>query len=64
MPRVKKLLELAKNRYGQAKGSVNAEGKQTLRQLGDKYLREADDLRQSQIVQAAYPKPGAKPGTP
>jgi hypothetical protein len=60
MPRVRELIELAKNCYAQANGTVNPDAKRTLRELGDQYLKEADDLRHYQIVQAVFPKPGAK----
>jgi hypothetical protein len=63
MPRVRELIELAKNCYAQANGTLNPQAKATLRDLGDKYLKEADDLRHYQIVQAVFPKSGSKSNT-
>ncbi len=60
MPRVRELIDLAKNCYAQANGSASPDAKRTLRELGDEYLKQADDLRHYQIVQAVFPKPGAK----
>jgi hypothetical protein len=60
MPRIRELIELAKNCYAQANGAANPGAEQTLRDLGDRYLKQADDLRHYQIVQAVFPKPGAR----
>jgi hypothetical protein len=63
MPRVRELIELAKNCYAQANRTLNPQAKATFRDLGDKYLKEADDLRHYQIVQAVFPKSGSKSNT-
>jgi hypothetical protein len=59
MPRVRELLELARNYYAQANGTVNPDAKRAMQELGDKYVREADNLRRYQIIQARFPQTGA-----
>jgi hypothetical protein len=60
MPRIRELFKLARKFYAKANTTVNPDAKQALQELGDKYLKEADDLRHSQIIQAAFPKTTAE----
>jgi hypothetical protein len=60
MPRLRELIELAKICCAQVNGTVNPDAKQTLREWGDNCLKQAGDLQDDQIVQAVFPKPGAR----
>jgi hypothetical protein len=56
MPRIKELLELAKQSYALANGTLHPEAKKALQDIGAKYAQQADDLRRIAITRAEYPK--------
>lgn len=60
MSRIRELLELASKLHAQSNATVKPDAKQAMQKLGDRYLKEADNLRRYQIIQAAFPKTHAK----
>ena len=63
MSKVRNLLKLAQDCYAQARVTINRETKRALTEMGDNYLKEADELRRGRsVVRAAYPKSGSKIG--
>jgi Holliday junction resolvase-like predicted endonuclease len=50
------LRELAHEIYSRARASVDPLTKQRLLDLADDYLKQADELRRSDVIQAAFPK--------
>jgi hypothetical protein len=58
MSKVRELLKLAQDCYARARVTIDPEGKRTLTQMGDDYLKEADEMQHGRgVVQAAFPKP-------
>jgi hypothetical protein len=55
MPRVRELLELARQSYAVANGTLNPETKKTLQDIGARYVQKADELRRVEITRAVYP---------
>lgn len=63
MTAVHDLLTLAQDCYAQAQITKDPKAKQSLIQLGDQYVREADELQSGcTVVQAAFPKPVSEIG--
>jgi hypothetical protein len=60
MPRIKELLELARQSYALANGTLNPETKKTLQDIGHQYVQKADELRRIEITRAAYPNDNNK----
>jgi Holliday junction resolvase-like predicted endonuclease len=56
------LRELAHEIYSRARASVDPLTKQRLLDLADNYLKQADELRRSDVIQAAFPKPDRNMG--
>jgi len=58
MSKVGELLKLAQDCYARARVASNPEDKRALMQMGDDYLKEADELQRGRgVVQAAFPRP-------
>jgi len=58
MSKVRELLKLAQDCYARAGVTMNPEDKRALMQMGDDYLKEADELQRGRgVVQAAFPRP-------
>jgi hypothetical protein len=55
MPRIRELLELARQSYALATGTVNPDAKKTLQEIGREYEQKADELRRTEITQAVFP---------
>jgi hypothetical protein len=55
MPRIKELLELAKQSYALANGTLNPDAKTTLQDIGHQYEKKADELRRIETTRAVYP---------
>ncbi len=55
MPRIKELVELARQCYAQANGTANPEAKKTLQDIGNQYVQKADELRRTEIIRAVFP---------
>jgi hypothetical protein len=56
MSDIRELFELARNYYLQANRTADRDAKLALQELGEKYLRAADNLRRYQIIQARVPQ--------
>ncbi len=50
MSRIKELLELGRQSYALATGTLNPEAKKTLQDMGKQYVQEADELRRIKIT--------------
>ena len=55
MPRIRELLELARQSYALAIGTVNPDAKKALHEIGREYEQKADELRSTEITQAVFP---------
>jgi hypothetical protein len=63
MPTAHELLKRAKNCYAQARASQNVETRRALVQMGDEYMKQAENLQQEQtFVHSAFPKPDSEIG--
>jgi Holliday junction resolvase-like predicted endonuclease len=51
------LREMAHEVYARARASLDPSIKQQLLRLADDYLKQADELRRADVIQAAFPKP-------
>ena len=51
------LREMAHEIYARARASLDPSTKQRLLDLADDYLKQADELRRGDVIQAAFPKP-------
>ena len=51
------LREMAHETYARARASLDPLTKQRLLDLADDYLKQADELRRGDVIQAAFPKP-------
>jgi Holliday junction resolvase-like predicted endonuclease len=51
------LREMAHEVYARAQASLDPSIKQQLLRLADDYLKQADELRRADVIQAAFPKP-------
>ncbi|HMJ50252.1 MAG TPA: hypothetical protein VK440_06790 [Burkholderiales bacterium] len=51
------LREMAHEIYARARASLDPLTKKRLLDLADDYLKQADELRRGDVVQAAFPKP-------
>jgi len=60
MVTVDELREMAHEVYARARASLDPTIKRELMKLGDDYLKKAEELRRSHVIQAAFPKPDAK----
>jgi Holliday junction resolvase-like predicted endonuclease len=58
MTTVDELWQRAHNLYARARSSVDPATKRMLMQAADEYLKQANDIRRSQIVKAEFPKAG------
>ncbi len=47
---------MAHNYYARARSSVDPSTKRMLMQAADDYLKQANDIRRSQVVKAEFPK--------
>ena len=56
MSRIEELLDLARQCYAQARGTLNAEARRTLEEMGDEYVRKTETVRRTS-VQAVFPEP-------
>jgi hypothetical protein len=57
MTTVDDLWQMAHNIYARARSSVDPATKQMLMQAADDYLKQANDIRRSQVIKAEFPKP-------
>ena len=63
MPRIKELLDLARQSYALATGTLNPDTKKALQDIGQRYEQKADELRKqrgeqiscTEITQAIFP---------
>ena len=55
MPKIKELLELARQSYVLANGTLNPDTRKTLQDIGAKYAQRADELRRNEITQTIFP---------
>ncbi len=55
MPRIRELLELAKQCFVQADGAPSPEAKDKFQKMGEHYVQEADELRRREITRAVFP---------
>ena len=62
MATLDELLKLADDCYTQARTTVNFITKTELMNKGDEYAKQAEAQRGSNVIQAAFPKPGRKVG--
>jgi hypothetical protein len=62
MATLDELLKLADECYAHARASVNFITKAELMNKGDQYAKQAEVQRGSNVIQAAFPKPGRKIG--
>jgi Holliday junction resolvase-like predicted endonuclease len=62
MRRVDEFWQMAHNLYARARSSVDPATKQMLMQAADDYLKQANDIRRSQVIKAEFPKPDRKFG--
>jgi Holliday junction resolvase-like predicted endonuclease len=62
MKTVDELWQMAHNLYARARASVDPSTKALLMQAADDYLKQANDIRRSQVIKAEFPKPDRKFG--
>lgn len=55
MPSVSELFNLARQCYAESNYSLSPDVREALRERGDDYMREADELRRGEIIQAVFP---------
>jgi hypothetical protein len=55
MPTVYELFDLARQCYAESNRTVDSDAKEHLREKGDLYMQEGDQLRRAQIIQAVFP---------
>jgi hypothetical protein len=60
MPLINNLLELAKQSYALADGTLHPETKKNLQDLAAKYEQQADALRPIEVTRAEFPKEKSK----
>src|ERR1035438_3013543 len=55
MPRIRELFELARLCYAQASDTLNdPKAKNAFQDMGDQYIRKADELSRIELIQAVY----------
>jgi hypothetical protein len=62
MKTVDELWQMAHNLYARARASGDPSTKALLMQAADDYLKQANDIRRSQVIKAEFPKPDRKFG--
>jgi hypothetical protein len=62
MAMVDELRGLAHELYARARASRDPSAKQVLLRQADDYLKQADELRRGDVIQAAFPKKDGKIG--
>jgi len=56
MPRIRELFELARLCYAQASGTLDGpKAKKAFQDMGDQYIKKADELGRIELIQAVYP---------
>ncbi len=55
MPRIPKLIELARQCFVQANSALNPEAKDKFQRMGEHYVQEADELRRTEVTRAVFP---------
>lgn len=62
MKTVDELWQMAHNLYARARASVDPATKRMLMEAADDYLKQANDIRRSQVIKAEFPKSDRKFG--
>ena len=58
MTAVEELWQAAHNLYARARSSVDPAAKRMLMVAADDYLKQANNIRRSQVIKAEFPKAG------
>jgi hypothetical protein len=58
MTTVDDLWQMAHNLYARARSCVDPAAKHMLMRAADDYLKQANDIRRSQVIKAEFPKTG------
>jgi hypothetical protein len=55
MSRIREYFELARLCYVQANGSSDPKARKAFQEIGDQYIKEAEEFSQTEIIQAVFP---------
>lgn len=62
MPKVKELLDLARQCFRHAEICQNPQAAETLRELGKQYVAEAEKIEPNRVTRAVFPGSGLRLG--